>query len=447
MKKINAIAIFNFSFLLFNCFPQQPGWEIVPSGTTEELNSVFFYDYEVGFAVGNSGIVLKSIDSGKTWQSLQTPVTNDLNDLYIFNDSTLCVVGDSGTIIFSVEGGNNWYVGSYFLTEDYYSISFSGTNGILGGSSQTIVKAEFGGTNVAFFEVQSGFFGGGFWGSYMLSPQIGFVAGENSIFQPLLGKTTDSGINWDFTAFYLNSNEGRATGVDFTDMNIGYISARVWDGTGAIAKTTNSGADWVTTFFTDPLWSIDFPISGASQIGFAVGSQGTILKTYNSGANWQLQISGTSLRLNKVHFIDLNDGFVVGENGLILRTTTGGEPTTFVENEKQSPLSFQLFQNYPNPFNPSTKIKFTIPSAEMIRRVVFTTLKVYDIVGNEIATLVNEEKPAGEYEVEFSVKGISASGGNPASHSGNVRNLTSGIYFYQLRAGDFVHTKKMILLR
>jgi hypothetical protein len=64
-------------------------------------------------------------------------------------------------------------------------------------------------------------------------------------------------------------------------------------------------------------------------------------------------------------------------------------------------------------------------------------LKVYDILGNEIATLVNEEKPAGEYEVEF----------NSTSHSGEVRNLTSGIYFYQLRAGDFVQTKKMILLK
>ncbi len=146
----------------------------------------------------------------KPGRLLQTPVTNDLNDLYVFNDSTFCVVGDSGTILFSVEGGNNWYVGPYLLTENYYSMSFSDTKGIFGGSSQTIVQADFGGTNIAFFEVQSGFFGGGFYGAYMLSPQIGFVAGENSIFQPLFGRTTDSGVNWDFTAFYLNTNEGQS---------------------------------------------------------------------------------------------------------------------------------------------------------------------------------------------------------------------------------------------
>ncbi len=90
-----------------------------------------------------------------------------------------------------------------------------------------------------------------------------------------------------------------------------------------------------------------------------------------------------------------------------------------------------LFQNYPNPFNPSTKIKYKTPE------ISFVILKVYDVLGNEVATLVNEEKPAGSYEVEF-----------------NVVDLPSSIYFYRLQvypanggAGDFVETKKMILLR
>ena len=96
--------------------------------------------------------------------------------------------------------------------------------------------------------------------------------------------------------------------------------------------------------------------------------------------------------------------------------------------------NFKLEQNYPNPFNPSTKIKFTIPSVETTRRVVFTTLKVYDVLGNEIATLVNEELSAGEYEVEFS----------PES---SIKHPASGIYFYTLRAGDFVQTKKMVLMK
>ena len=101
--------------------------------------------------------------------------------------------------------------------------------------------------------------------------------------------------------------------------------------------------------------------------------------------------------------------------------------------EELAPLeSFHLYNNFPNPINPSTKIRFQIPDNE------FVSLKVCDILGNEIASLVNEEKPAGEYEIEFDGKGLS-----------------SGMYFYTLKAGDpstgsgqaFSETKKMILLK
>ena len=93
------------------------------------------------------------------------------------------------------------------------------------------------------------------------------------------------------------------------------------------------------------------------------------------------------------------------------------------------PEVYALYQNYPNPFNPVSKIKYDIPELS------FVTIKVYDVLGSEIITLVNEEKPIGSYEVEFN------------SHSGSVRNLTSGIYFYRLRANEFTQVKKMILLK
>lgn len=94
-----------------------------------------------------------------------------------------------------------------------------------------------------------------------------------------------------------------------------------------------------------------------------------------------------------------------------------------VENEFQ-PLTFQLEQNYPNPFNPSTNISWQSAVGG------HQTLKVFDVLGNEVATLVNEEKPAGVYEVEF-----------------NASQFSSGVYFYKLQAGSFIETKKMILLK
>lgn len=98
------------------------------------------------------------------------------------------------------------------------------------------------------------------------------------------------------------------------------------------------------------------------------------------------------------------------------------------------PQKFSLEQNYPNPFNPTTVISYQLPISSDV------TLKVYDVLGNEVATLVDEYKPAGKFEVEFSAKGGSASGGN-------AYNFPSGVYFYQLNAGSFVETKKMILIK
>jgi hypothetical protein len=98
--------------------------------------------------------------------------------------------------------------------------------------------------------------------------------------------------------------------------------------------------------------------------------------------------------------------------------------TTGISTDYFSLSEFQLYQNYPNPFNPSTRIKYAIGSRQ------FVTLKVYDIIGLEVATLVNEEKSSGKYEVEF-----------------NASNLPSGIYFFQLRAGSFTQTKSMVLVK
>ena len=112
------------------------------------------------------------------------------------------------------------------------------------------------------------------------------------------------------------------------------------------------------------------------------------------------------------------------------------EKVTEVSEEENIPEKFVLYQNYPNPFNPSTKIRFTIPSfiVSGAKQSQLVTLKVYDILGNEIATLVNEEKEPGSYSVQF--------------NTSSIKQLTSsGMYFYILKAGNYSETKKMILLK
>ena len=144
-----------------------------------------------------------------------------------------------------------------------------------------------------------------------------------------------------------------------------------------------------------------------------------------------------------------------GTDGILFQTgyATSDLPLSVEEIGDIIPAQFMLFQNYPNPFNPSTKIKFRIPLSPPLLKGEseaggFITLKVYDVLGNEVVILLNEEKQAGEYEVEFSAIGGSVSGGD-------AYNLTSGVYFYQLKAIDpesrsgqgFIETKKMILMK
>jgi hypothetical protein len=119
---------------------------------------------------------------------------------------------------------------------------------------------------------------------------------------------------------------------------------------------------------------------------------------------------------------------------------------TDIENSQDEiPTGYRLEQNYPNPFNPSTKIKFTIPvfthpsipsreGKARSDRGMLVTLKIYDILGNEIATLVNEPKPAGNYEVEFNAASVS-------------RRISSGIYFYRIVSDKFTQTRKMTFLK
>ena len=272
-------------------------------------------------------------------------------------------------------------------------------------------------------------------------------------------KTNDGGSSFIKTDLDIHD----AHGGFFIDYNNGYIvGGNFYDG--KIIKTTNAGATWTSNTFSNfgnfrNVFFLDH------QTGWVVGNKGKILKTTNGGINWNDQVSSTNVRLNSVQFFDVSNGWIAGENGLILNTTNGGSNwseqttpttnnlnsiyftslfngwavgtdgtilhttnsgTTFIETTYSTaqPIDFVLQQNYPNPFNPSTKISWQSPVSS------WQTLKVYDVLGKEVATLVNEYKPRGRYEVEFD-----------ASH------LSSGVYYYQLRAGEYVEIKKMILMK
>ncbi|MDX1700216.1 MAG: T9SS type A sorting domain-containing protein, partial [Melioribacteraceae bacterium] len=161
-----------------------------------------------------------------------------------------------------------------------------------------------------------------------------------------------------------------------------------------------------------------------------IASRNWIRKTFDGGENIELVKDNSVVVANTLCFVDMNVGYGFDEENRLMKTTNSGEDwivvneLTSMQDEKLLFNKHILYQNYPNPFNPSTTIKYSIPNQSNV------TLKVFDLLGSEVATLVNKEQSQGNYEVGF-----------------DGSELTSGIYFYRLQSGNFVETKKMILLK
>jgi hypothetical protein len=191
---------------------------------------------------------------------------------------------------------------------------------------------------------------------------------------------------------------------------------------GAVIRTTNGGANWTSHSSGTSVYLYGVSFSDANN-GTAVGVGGTIIRTTNSGISWIRQTSPTIGDLWGVTFTDSCTGTAVGSSGRIFRTTTGG--VTWVDDRNDIlPKQFSLFHNYPNPFNPSTTISYQLTSSS------FVTLKVFDLLGREVATLVNEEMKPGRYEKNFDASG-----------------LASGVYLYRLQADGFVEVRRLVLVK
>jgi hypothetical protein len=165
----------------------------------------------------------------------------------------------------------------------------------------------------------------------------------------------------------------------------------------------------------------------SSNMGIAIGVNGLMFKTTNGGTTWTALNSNTSNIIYNIQMINSDVGFIVTHGGGILKTVSGGA-VGITKIAETIPEHFSLSQNYPNPFNPSTKIRFQVSPFEGGKGDV--KLIIYDALGKQIATLVNQQLVPGTYEVEW-----------------NASNYSSGVYFYTLQAGDYRATQKMVLIK
>jgi photosystem II stability/assembly factor-like uncharacterized protein len=246
-------------------------------------------------------------------------------------------------------------------------------------------------------------------------------------------RSTDAGVNWIMIYSWNNSPPNifySLNSICFLNSNTGFVSgnSQVFSQfNGVINRTTNGGANWSTVGVSsgnniNAVYFID------QNTGYAAGNNGVILYTSNSGLNWNTQPSSTTNSLSNVFFINSMTGYAVGANGTILKTSNGGI-TGFDPPNNEIPAEFSLSQNYPNPFNPTTKIRFAIPS-NVKSEMSNVKIIIYDALGREVQTLVNENISPGTYEVDF-----------------DGSNLPSGVYYYTLISDSFTETKRMVLIK
>ena len=407
------------------CFSQS-GWLQQTSNTNKALYSVKFANLNTGWCAGESGLILKTTNGGTNWILQNSGFNIKLSSIDFTSTSTGYIAGDSGTIIKTTDGGNSWEKTNLNSGNNLTSINFiNDSTGFSGGSNYDEIERKYYFKSIDYGEN---------WDSivcqnansisivYFYNSQIGWIVNwPVTIGGASLFKTTNFGNNW-VSSFFTNSD---IYSFYFVDTLNGWMSSKSGFSINTIYRTTNGGVNWITEipgtgvqinslYFTD------------KTNGWAAGNNRIIQATTNGGINWVSQTSyQPGVNYRSVYFTDSITGWVVGDSGVILKTTTGGILTGFSNSSSEIPDEYFLSQNYPNPFNPSTNFSFGIS------KLGFVSLKVYDVLGNEVATLVNENKPVGSYKVEF-----------------DGSEFASGIYFYRLEVdGNHIDTKRMILLK
>ena len=355
-----------------------------------------------------------STDDGINWHQINTGLTAPVLTIAVRDTNLFAGTHDNGIYI-STNLGTSWSEINDNLGRDpYVDVIFTNDSSIF-----IIVSSYFsGGPGGLFISKNNGSsweeIGSGFTTSLTVVNNIIFV----SIPKDGAFRSADGGSTWEYM-----SDLGHNSGIS----DFAVIGKNIFAGlfSAGLYLSRDYGITWT---------SVDYGLGDYNNIrSFAVSGQNLFVisnQHFNEnllflstdyGKNWGL----VEPKLFGIKSIAIFDSFILIGTGKGIWRRPLSEVITDIDNKKNIlPTSFQLFQNYPNPFNPTTTINYSLP------RSSFVILKIYDVLGREIATIVNKEELPGNYEINF-----------------DANDLTSGVYFYQLRADEFTLTKKMVLLR
>lgn len=431
-------SIDTFSVTFYRSFiPPAAGWNAQTSGVTAALYAVKAVTPAVAWAGGAGGRVLRTTNAGTNW----TPVggggigTADVNAVEALSSTTAFVTtAPAASYIFrTTNGGTSWDT-VYTQAGGFIDAikMFDATNGIaLGdpvGGKWTIARTTNGGTT---------------WTRIATEPtQIGTEAGSNNglatvgttniwfcsnttpsrVYRSTNGGATWSGVDLPFTASF-------TAGLWFNNTQNGVVSANG----GQAARTTDGGATWSSV--TLPSTGASYAVAGSGNTFFA--TRGLIVATsLNQGQTWTQSYAGSVGTLYHLSMVAVGSsiaGWAVSATGGI--ASYYGILTGVNDRTSEIPTAFDLVQNFPNPFNPTTTIRYSLPVD------AFVSMKVYSILGQEVATLKEEFQNVGTFNLQWSGK----------NNAG--MQVASGVYLYRIEAKPtnggqpFTSLKKMILLK
>jgi ligand-binding sensor domain-containing protein len=359
--------------------------------------------------------IFRSTNNGASWDSLTTSPVN-VNVISTKGTTHVFVHTNGAGVIRSTNRGSTWGTANSGLTTNNTRFGVVSPSGdIFIGSAAGVFRSTNDGdfwTNVSsnLPELDIGALCVTNSGTLLAG-----VKGTNGIY-----RSTNNGASWTIT--------GMPTNFRVYCLAANPANNHIYAGTrNGVYRSTDDGLTWTHSGIAGR--SISTALPTFADIFIGTDSLG-VFRSTNNGATWDSV--NTGLTNQNIYSLCLANGYLfAGTLGGIFRSMN---PITSVrESGSGNPVEFSLQQNYPNPFNPSTNIKFQIPSTKLrfgTSDLGFVSLKVFDVLGREVATLVNENLKPGSYETTF-----------------NAEGLASGVYLYRLQAGAFAGTKKMILTR
>ena len=444
MKKI----IFILAFCITTNAIAQQGWFQQNSGTSQSFTSVFFLNEQTGFVCGGFRI-FKTTNGGTSWTETILSDTTILMSIRFLNTTTGFACGGryineyvSHQHLFrTTNSGQSWIKinqnSGTFTNEKYNDVypvdslvylTMGGYGSMSTVGSMYVANnygTNFSNINLTYYEniLKLSF----------INSNTGWVTTNYGTDVPYamsrIFKTTNRGQNW-IMQFADTITAGEMTpiyGMQFFNSNTGYAlyaKRKQQITTTKFMKTSNGGSSWDSLIVPYDIYnSMYFADANTGWLGGKWNTDSImIIRTTNGGTNWHAQKKAANA-INSIHFVNNMTGWAVGNDGLILKTVSGG--VTNLQNiSSEIPTSFSLGQNYPNPFNPSTTIKFDIPKSANVK------ISVFDITGKEIETLVNEKLNAGTYQTEW-----------------NGMSYSSGVYFYKMITNNYTETKRMLLIK